>query len=138
MSDTYLSANEGKLRVASAAVGGAALAPIVKLITADFSQVAGTAYTDLTFGAVSGAPDWTPTFGAASIVSGVSVADGGTHDFVCDGGGTPRTVYGSALVDVQSGPTYKLLSTVKFATPAVMSNNGDTLHGAATLRLATE
>lgn len=138
MADTFMSHNTGKVQVAKAALGTLTLAMKIKLITADFTQAAALAFADLTFGAVSGAPDWTPTFGTPAIASGVAVSDGGTHDFICDGGGTPRTVYGAALVDTQTGPVVTLISTVKFNTPAVMSNSGDTLHAAASLRLLTE
>lgn len=138
MADTLLTHNQGKVRVNDAAISVLGASFKVKLIKADFTQAAALVYTDLTFADFSGYADWAPTNGATSITSGVGISDGGTHDFVHDGGGTANTIYGAALVTEEAGPVNNLIATIKFDTPAAMASNGDTLHGAETLRALTE
>ncbi len=135
MADTLVTHDSGKQLAANALLTALGANARVKLIKATFTQNAALVYGDLTFANFSGYADWTPTFGSPGITGGVSIADGGTHDFIHNGGGTANDIYGAALVD-NSGPT--LISTIKFDSSKSMASNLDTLHGATLLRLLTE
>lgn len=115
--------NEGKLRLLACLTGGVGTADWrIMLIKADFTLSESLEYLDLSFADFSGYAAATPSFGAPAIVGGKAKAVDAQRTFLHNGGATPNTIYGHALVDTDVN---KLLKVQKESTSVTMAAVND-------------
>lgn len=137
MADTMQIVNEGLSLLNDKGIDTLEADLYFKLIKADFTLSNSLVYSDISSNIAnfSGYADWQPTFGATSVTSNVGIADGGSHDFVHNGGGTANTIYGAALLHMPGGGPNKIVGAIHCLTTKTMDSTDDTITATVKIKL---